>query len=99
MSEAHPLGDFGRSLSGLDLEARRHAVKGVWELRDMPGFHTEEHHQGVRWSEAPLPFPIHRCRPWSSEWWALTQIQHCACGAARENIGRRWTGRNSRRRR
>ena len=54
------------------------------------------HHNDVPWSLAPIPWPWHRCQPWSigigdPEW------QRCACGAVRMDEDGEWLYRNGRR--
>lgn len=63
---------------------------------DGKAFSTSYH--GVHWSEAPIPRRIHFCRPQTEGFINyFTLIQRCACGAISID-GRRWCGRNSRRR-
>lgn len=92
---------IGADFSGLDFEARQYVAKGSLGLAGMMGdnFHTVEHRDGVPWSEAPLPRRRHRCTVWTSEWFGLSQVCRCACGASIENIVQRWSGKNARRKR
>lgn len=61
-----------------------------------PGFEIA-HTNGTPFSEAPLPWRWHRCRPWSrARLPGIGHIERCACGAIRRDRAM-WIEKNSRR--
>jgi hypothetical protein len=84
------------------------AARSRWEPGSEPGWTVEvnrrldgfwmEHRGGVSWMTAPVPHRLHLCAAQTRgvmQW--FTCVERCACGAMRMD-GRRWTGRNERRR-
>lgn len=57
---------------------------------------AQEHRDGIRWMDAPIPPRLHRCfvqtRGWSN---MFTRVHRCACGAIRMDGGP-WLRRNER---
>lgn len=88
-------------LGDLPFSDRAHVAKGAVGLAGLmgDGFHRVEHRDDIPWNEAPLPRRWHLCDVWTSEWFGLSQVCRCACGAITENIRQKWHGKNSRRKR
>lgn len=87
------------NLYGLSAEQRANVLAGMFRdsFRGDAEFYKADHRDGIPWDEAPLPRRWHKCTAWSAEWFGFSQVVHCACGAAMENIVREWSGKNARR--